>query len=374
MDIDTLAQKFEGYHGEVKGLATKLDGAVRHLEGLEAKMNRAMLGGVSGGQDVEAAEAKAALGAFLRGKPIEGKAMSVGVDSEGGFAVPQEIAGGFINVLKQISPVRSVASVLRVSTPDFQVLINKKGMASGWKGETTSISATSTPTFGVFNPGVHELYAMPQATQRLIDDAVFDVESFVMAEVAEEFAFQEGAAHIRGDGVLKPQGFLTRPTATTADATRPWGTLQYVKTGGASGFASSNPGDALINLLYSLRSPYRAAAGVAWMMTSTTLSIVRQWKDGQGNYLWQPSTQGGQPGLLLGYPVVEANDMDELGANKYPVAFGNWREGYLIVDRVGLRVLRDPYSVKGSVQFYSTMRTGGGVRNYEAIKLLKCEA
>jgi HK97 family phage major capsid protein len=215
-----------------------------------------------------------------------------------------------------------------------------------------------------------EIYANPAITQNLLDDSSIDLGAWIVDKVANRFARMEGAAFVDGDGVAKPRGYLSYPTASTGDSARPWGTLQYVPTGAAAAFASSNPGDALIDLVYSLKANFRPNA--VWQMNRKTASIVRKFKDGQGNYLWSESIVAGQPSLLLGHPVDFNEEMPDLGANEFPVAFGDFGSGYTVVDRIGLRVLRDPYTAKPYVHFYTYKRVGGDVNNFEAIKLLKC--
>ena len=210
-----------------------------------------------------------------------------------------------------------------------------------------------------------------KASQQLLDDAAIDVGLWLVGKVSTRFAQKEGAAFVSGDGVGKPRGFVDygATAVTTDDATRPWGKLQYVPTGVADNFGTT-PGDALIDLTAELKSEYLPNA--SWLMNRRSAAKVRKFKDGDGNYLWQPNAQQGNPPLLLGYPVRLAEDMPSVGAGTFPVAFGDFRRGYTIVERLGLRVLRDPYSEKPYVLFYCYNRVGGDVTNFEAIKLLKC--
>jgi len=201
-----------------------------------------------------------------------------------------------------------------------------------------------------------------------LDDAGFDVESELAQDIAEAFSELEGAAFITGSGVGRPKGITQYDTI--ANTSWAWGKLGFIVTGNASNFAASNPADPLITLVYSLKSVYRQNA--SWVMNSTVAGTIRKFKDGQGNYLWQPSTILGQPDMLLGYPVFTDDNMPDVGSNTFPVAFGDFQRGYTIIDRLGLRVLRDPYTNKPFVNFYTIKRVGGGVANYEAIKLLKC--
>lgn len=300
---------------------------------------------------------------------IEQKALNVTTSGEGGYAVPREFDALIETKLKDISAVRSVATVVQVGSSQYRKLVATSGFASGWAAETGARAETTTPAFAEIVPPWGELYANPAATQTMLDDAVFDVESWLADEVAREFANQEGAAFVSGNGTNRPKGFLASATATTGDATRAFGTLQYLPTTADGAFPASDPADKLIDLVHSLRPAYRQ--GAVFMMNTNTLARIRKFKDLEGNFLWRPSLQEGQPATLLGYPVIEAQDMPDIASGALAIAFGNFAHGYIIADRLGTRVLRDPYSNKPYVHFYTTRRTGGAVLNSEAIKLLK---
>jgi HK97 family phage major capsid protein len=214
-----------------------------------------------------------------------------------------------------------------------------------------------------------ELYANPAASQAMLDDAMFDVESWLGAEIGREFARAEGVAFVTGNGINKPRGFLTVPTSAADDASRPFGTLQTVATGTAGGFAAVAPEDALIDLVHVLAAPYRQ--GASWVMNASTLARIRKMKDADGAFLWQPALAADQPATLLGYPVVEAAAMPDIAVDSLSIAFGNFRAGYLIAQRRETVVLRDPFSNKPFVHFYATKRVGGAVIDSRAIKLLK---
>ncbi len=241
------------------------------------------------------------------------------------------------------------------------------GMATGWAGETAARPQTSSAQLAELAFPVMELYAMPAATQALLDDSAVDIEAWMSSEIEIAFAEQEGAAFVNGDGVTQPSGFLTAPKA--ADASWSWGKLGYVTTGVSGGFAASGASDVLIDTIYALKAGYRQNASI--VMNRKTQNQIRRFKDANGNYLWLPPTGPGQPASLMGYPVVEAEDMPNIGADSFSIAIGDFRAGYLVVDRLGVRVLRDPYSAKPYVLFYTTKRVGGGVQNFEAIKLVK---
>ena len=212
-----------------------------------------------------------------------------------------------------------------------------------------------------------ELYAMPAATQQLLDDAMIDVDDWLAEEVRDVFAVQESTAFVTGDGNGKPRGFLDY--AVAAEGLQSWGELGYVATGTSGAFDAAEPADALIDLIYAPKTGYRAKGRV--VMNRQTVSAVRRFKDADGNYLWQPSLSQAGSSTLLGYPVTEAEDMPDIGANSFSIAFGDFEKGYLILDRQGVDVLRDPFSAKPYVLFYTTKRVGGGVQDFEAIKLLK---
>jgi HK97 family phage major capsid protein len=212
-----------------------------------------------------------------------------------------------------------------------------------------------------------ELYAMPAASQTLLDDSVVDIEQWLADEVQAEFAAQEGAAFINGDGVAQPKGFLDY--TIVAEGTQAFGELGFIATGVSGGFAATDPADKLLDLIYTPKQAYRANG--RFVMNRSVVGAVRKFKDADGNYLWQPALEAGKPATLLGYPVTEAEDMPDIGANSHSIAFGDFQRGYLVVDRQGVRVLRDPYTAKPYVLFYTTKRVGGGVQDFDAIKLLK---
>lgn len=309
----------------------------------------------------------------LRGLPSA--SMSTQSDPDGGFTVRPEIDGTIDALMRNQSVMRSLArTVTIVAGNEWQKIVGRSGAQSGWVGEEDARTDTAGPVFGQVTIPPWELYAMPELTNHLLEDSGFDLQGFLNEDVSGEFALKEGAAFVSGDGVKKPQGFLSRPTATTADAARAFGTLQYVASGASGSFSSATPGDNLHDLMTALRPVYRAGDGVAWVMNSATANIVRKFRDGVGNYLWSASIVAGQPDRLLGYPVAIDEAMPDVGAGAFPVAFGNWRRGYTIVDKPGLRLIVDRVSRKGWTKLYFSRRTGGGVVDSNAIKLLKIAA
>jgi HK97 family phage major capsid protein len=303
---------------------------------------------------------------------LELKAMSGANDAAGGYAVPEEIDAAIERTLSAISPIRAIASVVKVGSAGYRKLVASGGTPAGWTNETGARPETNTPTFHEVAPPFGELYANPAASQAMLDDAAFDVEAWLAEEIAREFARAEGAAFVAGNGVSKPRGFLASALAETGDGARPFGTLQFLKTGVAGGFPAGNPQDRLIDLVQALRSPYRQ--GAVFVMNSATAARIRKFKAQDGAFLWQAGLVAGQPDTLLGYPVVEAEDMPDVAADSLSIAFGNFKAGYLIAERTETQILRDPFTNKPFVHFYATRRVGGQVMNSEAIKLLRFAA
>jgi HK97 family phage major capsid protein len=303
---------------------------------------------------------------------VELKAMAGTTEAAGGYAVPEELDAQIGRLLTSISPIRAIANVVRVGSAGYRKLVTAGGTPSGWVSETAGRPETQTPTFIEVAPPFGELYANPAASQAMLDDSAFDVEAWLASEIATEFARAEGSAFVSGNGVNRPRGFLAGATSAQADGSRPFGTLQTLATGTTGAFPANHPGDKLIDLVQTLRPPYRQ--GAVFVMNSATASIIRKFKTATGGFLWQPSLIAGQPDSLLGYPVVEAEDMPDVAADSLSVAFGNFRVGYLIAERTETQILRDPYTNKPFVHFYATKRVGGQVANSEAIKLLKFSA
>lgn len=354
-----------------------LDLTQRRLDDVALKARRPVPGGfVAGPDDPALAEHKSAFHLYLRSgeagglRAVEAKAMSVGSGPDGGYLAPPPAEREILARLANASPIRGIASVRTISTGALKKAIATVGTAAGWVGETAARPQTNSPTLAELTFPAMELYAMPAATQTLLDDAVVDLDQWLADEVETSFAEQEGKAFVDGDGVNKPKGFLAADKV--ADASWAWDKLGYVATGAAGAFPASNPSDVLVNLIYALKASYRQNG--AFVLNRNTQSAIRKFKDGQGAYLWQPPASAGQPATLMGFPVVEAEDMPNVGADAYAVAFGDFRRGYLVVDRAGVRVLRDPYSAKPYVLFYVTKRVGGGVQDFAAIKLLKFAA
>ena len=300
---------------------------------------------------------------------LEAKSLESSTGSMGGYAVPTEIDEKIDATLKAISPIRAIANVVTVGSAGYRKLVASGGTPSGWASFEGDRPETATPTFHEIVPATGELFANPAATQQMLDDAAFDVEQWLADEVANEFARAEGAAFVNGDGINKPLGFLASPVSANGDGTRAMGTLQTLGTGVGGGFAASDPADVLLDLVQSLKQPYRQ--GAVFVMNSATAATIRKFKTADGAYVWQPGLQSGVPSSLLGYPVIEAEDMPDIASGSLSIAFGNFKAGYTIADRGETVVLRDPYTNKPFVHFYATRRIGGQVTNSESIKLLE---
>ena len=309
-------------------------------------------------------------GYLRRGSTLELKSLNGLAPGDGGYAVPREIDALIARQLTEISPIRAIAQVVQTGTAGYRKLVTTGGFASGWVSETAARPETDTPSFVEIAPPSGELYANPAASQAMLDDAGFDIEAWLASEIASEFARAEGAAFVNGNGVNRPAGFLTAPKSAESDENRTFGTLQYVASGDAIGFGAG-PDAKLIDLVHTLKAGHRQ--GASWVMNSATLAEVRKLKTSDGAFLWQAGLVEGQPDRLLGYPVVEAEAMPDIAAGAFPIAFGNFRHGYLIAERTATQILRDPFSNKPFVHFYATKRVGGQVLDSNAIKLLKIE-
>lgn len=373
-------------------LDAKSDKLRARISDLEAKANRQGLG--AGGEFDKDIEAKAA--AFLRKSAVsqedieaylayrkafarylrqgdkaldaeQTKAMSVGSDPQGGYFVEPDMRGRIVQLVFESSPIRQIANVQAISTDALEGPLDLEEMGAGWVEETGARSETTTPEIGKWRIPVHEMYAEPRVTQKLLDDASINVEAWVEGKLSGKLARLESKAFVDGDGVIKPRGFLTYAAGTPSGSA--WNVIQQTNSGANGAFAATNPGDALITLVYNLKAAYRD--GARFVTSRATLAATRKLKDGQGNYLWQPNFTELGGGALLGFPVTEAEDMPALATNSLSLAFGNFGVAYQIVDRIDIRILRDPYTAKPWVKFYTTRRVGGDVVNFEAIKIMK---
>jgi HK97 family phage major capsid protein len=335
---------------------------------LERARPRLEASGPAGGRLDAGDEYKDAFAAYV--KRGEEKALSVGVPGDGGYLVPSETDSEITRLMAALSPIRAIASVRQVSTAVYKKPVTTSGPATGWVAETGARDTTDSQVIDALSFPTAELYAQPAATQQFLDDAVVDVGQWIADEVNAAFAQQEGTAFVSGNGTNKPKGFLAE--TTVAQGSWVWGKLGYIATGVSGDLPASDKSDVLIDLVYSLKAGYRQNA--TFVMNRKTQAVLRKLKDDSGNYMWQPAATADGKATLMGFPLVEAEDMPDIAANSLSIAFGDFKRGYLVVDRQGVNVLRDPYSSKPYVLFYTTKRVGGGVQNFDAIKLMKFAA
>jgi len=303
----------------------------------------------------------------LRGLELEGKALGTSVSADGGFLVDPQTAEQIQGVLRSSASIRAIANVVNVEATSYDVLVDHTDIGTGWATEAAAVAETDTPQIERISIALHELSALPKASQRLLDDSAFDIESWLAERIADKFARAEAAAFVNGDGIDKPTGFLTH-TAVANDAWS-WGSLGYVPTGADGDFAGIGASDAIVDLVYALGARYRANAG--FVMNSRTAGAVRKMKDADGRFLWSDGMAAGEPARLMGYPVLIAEDMPDIASDATAIAFGDFSAGYTVAERPDLRILRDPFSAKPHVLFYATKRVGGDVSDFAAIKLLK---
>lgn len=295
-------------------------------------------------------------------------AMTEGSNADGGYTAPVEWDRTITGRLKLISPMRQHATVQAITGPGFTKLFADREVGSGWVGETASRPATTTPQFTALTFGVGEIFAHPAASQTLLDDSEIDIEKWLAGEVDTEFERQESIAFISGNGTNKPYGWMTYITGAANAARHPWGDIDVTVSGDANNFKT----DPIIDMMYSLAAAYSPNA--KFFSNRNSLAALRKLKDGQGNYIWQPTFVAGQPSTLAGHALVDMPDMPVATAGNVALAFGDMAATYLIIDRMGTRVLRDPFSNKPYVSFYTTKRVGGGVQNPDAMKVMKISA
>jgi HK97 family phage major capsid protein len=363
---------------KVARINSALDQATRRLDELSLKNARPAIGGALGRERAEARSAgeiehKAAFEAYVRSgegaglRALEAKAMSIGSNPDGGYLVPAEVEHAIGERLSHISPIRGIAAVRTISSNVYKKPFMTTGPAVGWVGETGARTQTASPVLDELSFPAMELYAMPAATATLLEDSAVNIDEWIAGEVEQAFAAQEGTAFVNGDGVNKPTGFLQ--STMIAEGSWAWGKLGFVISGADGAFPATDPSDPLIDLVYALKAGYRQNG--TFVMNRKTQASVRKLKDEDGNYMWTPPAIAGGRAALMTFPVIEAEDMPDMAADAFSIAFGDFGRGYLVVDRAGVSVLRDPYTAKPYVLFYTTKRVGGGVQDFDAIKLLK---
>ncbi|MEM6382508.1 MAG: phage major capsid protein [Pseudomonadota bacterium] len=349
----------------------RLNALASASQGLATKAQRPSLELQTNGQP--RSEHTAAFERYVRAGSTAGlqlKAMETGTDADGGYLVPHEAETAIGESMRVLSPMRTIASIRQVSSSVFRKPVATDGFDAGWAAEDAARPETGSVTLSEIAFPTMELYAMPAATAALLEDAAVDMDMWIASEVDAAFAEQESAAFVTGNGTTQPLGLLSVPTADEASWT--WGNIGTVSTGVDGDFPAADPSEVLIDLVYALKSTYRQNG--TFVMNRSTQATLRKMRDADGNYIWTPPASAGAQAALLGFPVVEMEHMATIGSNSKSIAFGDFRRGYLIVDRIGTRLLRDPYSSKPYVLFYVTKRVGGGVQDFDAIKLLTFSA
>ena len=365
--VTGFVMQFKGFQAEIE---TKLQQTEERMTMLDRKTLTAARTPLAGATEVGAPHKKA-FNAYvrsgdddgLRGLELEGKALSTAVNSDGGYLVDPQTSDIVKSVLNTTASIRAIASVVNVEATSYDVLVDHSDVGAGWATESSIIGESDTPQIDRITVQLHELSALPKASQRLLDDAAFDIEGWLAGRIADKFARAEAGAFINGDGIDKPKGFLAH--STVDNDVWAWGNLGYVPTG----VAGEVTPDAIVDAVYALGAQYRANA--SFVMNSKTAGLVRKLKDMDGRFLWSDGLAAGEPARLMGYPVLIAEDMPDAAADAYAMAFGDFAAGYTIAERPDLRILRDPFSAKPHVLFYATKRVGGDVSDFAAIKLVK---
>ncbi len=369
--MDGFLRDFTKVNRDMKTTIQKQEKRLNMLERKTSPVNRPALSAVA---EIDVPHKKA-FNAYLRsgdedqmrGLGLEEKGLSTAVSADGGYLVDPQTAEQIAGVLYDNASIRSIASVVAVESTAFDVLVDHTDIGAGWATELAASAETGTPQLDRISIPLHELSALPKASQRLLDDSAFDIESWLASRIADKFSRAEGTAFINGDGVDKPTGFLNY--TAVANGGWSWGKLGYVATGAAGDFAAVDAADSIVDLVYALGARYRANA--SFVMNSKTAGAVRKMKDVDGRFLWSDGLAAGEPARLMGYPVLIAEDMPDIAADSLAIAFGDFNAGYTIAERPDLRILRDPFSAKPHVLFYATKRVGGDVSDFAAIKLLK---
>jgi HK97 family phage major capsid protein len=365
--VSGFVSEFKGFRAEIK---SKIQQTEERLTMLDRKTMTANRTPLAGAVDMGVPHQKA-FNAYLRsgdddalrGLEVEAKGLSTAVNSDGGYLVDPQTSDTVKSVLNATASIRAIASVVHVEATSYDVLVDHSDVGTGWASESEVLTEAATPQIDRITVPLHELSALPKASQRLLDDSAFDIEGWLAGRIADKFARAEAAAFVNGDGVDKPKGFLAH-TAVDNDIWA-WGTLGYVP----SGEAGEVTAESIIDVVYALGAQYRANA--SFVMNSQTAGNVRKLKDNDGRFLWSDGLAAGQPATLMGYPVLVAEDMPDADDEGFAIAFGDFAAGYTVAERPDLRVLRDPFSAKPHVLFYATKRVGGDVSDFAAIKLLK---
>lgn len=362
---------FSSFKDDVAKRMSELTTRIERLDRKSAEPRRPALSGAR----AEATPHKKAVSAYLRQGDedhlrhlgLEGKGLNSQMNAEGGFLIDPQTSEMVNHVLLSGASIRPISRVVQVEATAYDVLVDHGELGAGWMAETGPEIAETTPMIDRISIPLHELSASPSASQRILDDAAFDLEAWLAERIADRFLRAEAAAFVNGNGTNKPTGFLTK--TMVPNASWDWDALGYIATGTPGDFDATDPADAIIDLVYSLGAEYRA--GAAFVMNSKTAGEMRKMKDGQGRFLWLETLTGEQPARLLGYPVQIVEDMPDIDVDAFAIAFGDFGHGYTIAERPDIRILRDPYSNRPNVTFFATKRVGGDVTDFAAIKTLK---
>lgn len=382
--VNGHTRQMQETHAEIEAIKDHAEDLSRRMAGLLMGGGGAPAATPAGGRLGSSPHAQAfnRLFRFGEGAPsaVNQLAINAGMQTDslpdGGFLVPEEVETQVGRVLLNISPLRRLCRVIPIRGGVFKKTIVVDGPAFGWVGETDTRPQTGGFTLDELTWTPMEMYANPFVSQTLLEDSRVDMGELIVNEITGTFGTQESIAFVTGDGVKKPRGFLSYPTSLAVDASRPFGTIQYIKSGNASDFPATSPTfspiDPFVDVLMSLKAPFRQTS--TWVFNSLTAGRLMKFKDNFGEPAWQPSRQEGQPDRFLGRPVELDENMPSIQANAFPVALASWQDAYWIVDRRGISVLRDPFTQKPMVQFYTTKRVAGALYDSNAIKLLKIEA
>jgi HK97 family phage major capsid protein len=389
---DDVGKALEKFAGQIETVDQAVKALTAQQNEIELKANRISLNpenktGPTGAEVKElriSAEDRKTIGSIMKGDIgiQEAKQMQIAYDSDGGIFVPDVVSTTIEMLIRRQSPVRQVAKVLDIPNGSILFPLSKGAFEAGWIGENDDRPETATGTIASMRPSGGTVYALPSATEEVIDDAIVNLEQFITENVIDVMAEKESQAFISGDGIDKPRGFIKptgdpRTAVVTTDATRALGVLQYIPTGNASTLGTLI--DNLVAMVFATKAGYRQAPGCSWLASTDMIGSIAKIKDSNGNPIFLPSMMEGVPGMLLGYPVIECEHMDAVGAGAFPIAFGNWKRGYVVGDRrlaggSTLSILKDPYTTKGRIKWYFRKRVYGEVLNSEAIKLLKVSA
>lgn len=367
--LSGLLAELKGFQGEIRLKLKQQEERLTMLDRKSLISGRPALAGAA----VQEAPHQKAFAAYvrsgdddgLRGLALEGKALNTAVNGEGGYLVDPQTSARIGTVMQSTASLRQVARIVHVEATSYDVIMDHGDVGSAWATEAGSVSESATPQVERISIPLHELAAMPKASQRLLDDSAFDVEGWLAERIADRFVRAEAAAFVNGNGTDKPKGFLAH--SKVANAGWAWGSLGYVATGTDGGFGATP--DGIVNLVYALGAIYRANG--SFVMNSKTAGEVRKLKDADGRFLWSDGLAAGEPARLMGYPVLIAEDMPDIATGAHAIAFGDFGAGYTVAERPEVRILRDPFSAKPNVLFYATKRVGGDVSDFAAIKLLK---